>query len=254
MLQAFREMLVKLQRQRELEAGLAESEREAAIGRMAAGIAHDIRSPLNFISLALGQIKARMASLAAFDSKSSELVEEALTEMGRIKGITQDLNDFSRSGMVLETNRQQPAELLGQALETVRRRHPEQASRFQVADSAQEAEIEVNSSLLVRALVNLLENALEADPTGPIVCGVRLEDHEAVLHVEDHGPGIPEDRLGKIFLPYFTTKSSGIGLGLALASKWVSEMGGRVAAGNRHEGGALFELRFPVKPAVQEAS
>ena len=67
-----------------------------------------------------------------------------------------------------------------------------------------------------------------------------------MLWVQDSGPGIPERDLEKIFTPFFTTKKSGIGLGLTLAHKWVREMGGEIRASNAPEGGARFEIRLPV--------
>jgi signal transduction histidine kinase len=73
-----------------------------------------------------------------------------------------------------------------------------------------------------------------------------MDKSNILFWVEDAGPGIAEENLEKIFSPYFTTKRSGVGLGLTLTRKWVHEMGGKIQVHNRLGGGARFELSFPV--------
>jgi signal transduction histidine kinase len=110
--------------------------------------------------------------------------------------------------------------------------------------------IYVERDLLQRVVTNLLENALEAGgPKSEVRTGVSYDSgkrEKVVLWIQDLGPGIPEQNLEKIFTPFFTTKKSGIGLGLTLAHRWVSEMGGEIRASNVPEGGARFEIHFPV--------
>jgi signal transduction histidine kinase len=77
-----------------------------------------------------------------------------------------------------------------------------------------------------------------------------IKKEKIVLWIQDRGPGIPEQNLEKIFAPFFTTKKSGMGLGLTLAHKWVCEMGGEIRASNVPEGGARFEIHLPVRDSI----
>ncbi|PKN67552.1 MAG: hypothetical protein CVU57_02280 [Deltaproteobacteria bacterium HGW-Deltaproteobacteria-15] len=235
-------------RRKEMEARLKESETWAVIGRMAAGIAHDIRNPINYVSLALDHIARRRKSEQEEDPKVQRLFEGARSELTRVSEMVQDLLDYGRTQtQPLEVKN--GSELLVKSFEEISRQHGSEKTRILVEETDKEFPIRVEPSLLVRALVNLFENGLQAaGPLGEIRAGIGYnpqDEKEIVFWIQDSGPGIPEEHLGKIFSPYFTTKKSGAGLGLPLVQKWVTEMEGKIQVHNAPEGGARFEISFP---------
>jgi signal transduction histidine kinase len=119
------------------------------------------------------------------------------------------------------------------------------------------AEVEGDDVLLRQAFLNLLRNALEAcqqaGATPRIVVDAAVDRLHGLarVSVHDNGPGIPEDQRERVFRPFFTTKPSGTGLGLALVQKIVVTHNGRVAAGGSPHGGAALQVVLPVSPALQ---
>ena len=176
------------------------------------------------------------------------LFEGAHSELMRVNEMVQDLLDYGRT-QTPHLEVKNASEILVKSCEEISRRHASKGIRILSEETDKEFPIRVEPNLLVRALVNLLENALEAaGPRGEIRVGAgyHLQNRdEIVLWIQDSGPGIPEENLKKIFSPYFTTKKSGAGLGLALVQKWVIEMGGKIQVNNVPGGGARFELTFP---------
>jgi signal transduction histidine kinase len=136
-------------------------------------------------------------------------------------------------------------------------RHPDCACRIRFEEVEDSFPIYVERDLLQRAVTNLLENALEAGgPEVKVRTGAGCdsgEQEKVIIWIQDSGPGISEQNLEKIFTPFFTTKKSGIGLGLALVHKWVCEMGGEIRASNVPEGGARFEIHFPLMDSKLES-
>ena len=110
-----------------------------------------------------------------------------------------------------------------------------------VIESAGPIVVRADERMLRQALMNLLRNAAEAKPDGSVL--VKLENN--TIEVRDNGPGIPEANLPKIFIPFFTTKPNGHGIGLALAHRIVTEHGGTLTAANCPTGGAVFTIKLP---------
>ncbi len=241
---SFGKMISALQYQRELEDRMLENERSAAMGQMAAGIAHDIRNPINFVALALDHLCNRCE--LPDDSRSRQLLDDAHQELMRASAMIQDFLEFGKS-RTHELSPQDASEVLKESLNEVIRRHPDDRSRLNAQNLETPHLVLSVPSLLQRAFVNLLENGLEASaPDGTVEAGIEREtDGRVLIWVQDSGPGIPAGDLEHIFRPYFSTKSSGIGLGLALTQKWIHEMKGEITAHNTARG-ARFEIRFPI--------
>jgi len=98
--------------------------------------------------------------------------------------------------------------------------------------------------MLRLALLNLMRNGAEADPDGSVSVSAAREDGTVVIQVQDTGPGISPADLQKIFIPFFTTKAKGHGIGLALTHRIVTQHGGTLTAANGPEGGAVFTIRL----------
>jgi signal transduction histidine kinase len=109
-----------------------------------------------------------------------------------------------------------------------------------VVDAAESLPVRADERMLRLALLNLMRNAAEASPHGRVF----VRAHEATIEVRDTGTGIPTTDLQKIFIPFFTTKAKGHGIGLALTHRIITQHGGTLTAGNAPDGGALFTIRL----------
>jgi len=127
-------------------------------------------------------------------------------------------------------------------------------SKGPLSAQAQSIEVRADARLLRQALSNLLRNAAEAIPDSQADRRVTIEasietdqgKQWATISIQDTGPGIPSSDLQKIFIPFFTTKSKGHGVGLALAHRVIAEHGGMLSAGNASGGGGVFTIRLPL--------
>jgi len=232
-----------------------ENERWIVLGQMASGIAHDIRNPINFVSLALNHISDKEKTGTA--KATRKLIEDAHSELMRVNEMIQSVLEYGRT-KTLNLQVENANGILADSVREVMLHHPDGEYRVRLEEVEGPFPIYVERDLLQRAVTNLLENALEAGgPEVEVRTGASYDSgkrEKVVLWIQDSGPGIPERDLEKVFTPFFTTKESGIGLGLTLAHKWVREMGGEIKASNVPEGGARFEIRFPVKDSKLESN
>lgn len=224
---------------------LRRRERLAALGELAAGVAHEIRNPLGGIRL--------FASLLEKDLQDRP---NALRLTGKIAKGVQTLESIVTD--ILEFGR--PAEphpgpvaleqLIRETIELAAARSEQHRVRVELADDAESIEMTTDGVLLQRAMLNLLFNAVEAaaesSPDARVVVGARGQAGGRVLiGVSDNGPGIPAELLDRVFNPFFTTKATGTGLGLSIVHQIAELLGGNVQAANRREGGAVFSLCLP---------
>ncbi len=230
---------------------LFHAQRMEAMGRLAGGVAHAFNNSLQTLFNAFHLLKPRLGA----DPRSRELMATIERTLDSASGIANQLLAFARQ----RTLSPQPVRLgdLAAALEPLLRAAlPEDVVlTLSIPPAAEDPVVEVDPAIVEQLLLNLCLNAAEAmDGTGEIAVRVRLDGttSEAVLEVEDSGPGIPEEVAHRIFEPFFTTREgSHTGLGLAVADGIVAQLGGRILARNRPEGGARFTVRLPAVAAVE---
>lgn len=208
-------------RERELERDLAHGQRLAGLGRVVAGIAHEVRNPITGIKLTLDGLLRR-----GLDVQSTEDVAVCVDEIGRLDRLVTSLLLVARSG----ADRKSPLDLGLLVDQRIRNVAGAAATRGVTFQRTGCAWAHANADSMGRVLDNLLRNAVEASPAGGVV-RVRIEadDAEAHVHVEDDGPGLPADREDQLFEPFFTLKPDGTGLGLFLSRALAVAQHGRLA-------------------------
>ncbi len=237
-----REELTKKNRQ------LRRRDRLAALGEMAAGVAHEIRNPLGGIRLLVSLLDKDLEDRP----KNRELVIKIANGVTTLESLVTDILEFGRPS----DPHPMPVELdvLVQAtLEMASAKVQEKQVKVEVAPELERECIVSDPNLLQRALLNLLLNAMEATasvqdaPANRMVrIGMKSGPKEQVmLTVADGGPGVSAEMMDRIFNPFFTTKDEGTGLGLAIVHQIAETLGGSVKAANRPEGGAVFSLCLP---------
>jgi signal transduction histidine kinase len=221
--------LARAQKDRErLTRDLAAGERLAALGRVAAGIAHEVRNPL--ASMKLRADLARTGGEAT-PSVAKDL-DDIASEIARLDRLVSDLLVVAgrRAGPRVELDL---GELVARRIALLQ---PWAKERGVTLASEGSARAGIDSDSLSRALDNLLRNAVEASPPGGRVdVQVRGRDAGAAIQVIDRGPGVPADRAAELFEPFFTTKPDGTGLGLALARAVASAHEGTLTYAREHD-------------------
>jgi signal transduction histidine kinase len=223
---------------------LRKRQRLAALGEIAAGVAHEIRNPLGGIGLYASLLERDLAGRP----DALELVRRIRNGLGTLESVVGDILTFA--GNALPTVR--PVRL-GDVLASVRghaaARVAALAATLETAADLQDVELLGDSVQIERALLNLVLNGLDAaGPGGHVwVRGRGPEPGKALyrIAVEDDGPGVDQEQLHRVFTPFFTTKAGGTGLGLAIVHRIAESHGGFVTASNRPRGGAVFVLALP---------
>jgi len=235
--------------EREMTRQLASSEKLAAIGRLAGGVAHEINNPLGGI-LAFAQILQREE---VTPDERKEYLQEIERSALRCKGIVESLLRFSRQA---PHTKRRVLSINDVVREAIRGGGQKGAPAFEGRVRLQLDEtlgpVLGDAGQLQQVVSNLLRNAVESMPgEGEIEVSTALRDAQIELRIADRGPGIAEEHMGSLFDPFFTTKEEGkgVGLGLAVSYAIVQEHGGRITAFNRSAGGAAFVVTLP--PAAE---
>ena len=233
-------ILRDLRQIRDLEEQVRQSEKLAAVGRLAAGVAHEVRNPLSSMR-GLARFLARGMDEA---SREAEYLKVMVGEIDRINRVVTGLLDFARPprpelssvdlndllrhtlGLVTDDARHQGVDIIEELSEN---------SLKALADRDQ----------TIQAVLNVLLNGIEAMPDGGLLkVRTYTDSGQAVISIEDTGPGVePEDR-SQLFDPFYTTKKSGTGLGLALVARIMEAHHGRVVVGGQAGRGSVFSLYF----------
>ena len=228
---------------RHMEEVVEREERLAAVGRLAAGLAHEIRNPLASLS---GSIQLLQ------DETSSPLHAIVLREVEHLNGLVEEFLDIARPLHL----RPEPTDVVAILQDVVTsfaqdQRYKDRCSVVLKAEDVPSFQLDGNR--VRQVLWNLLLNAAQAIPeTGRIEVSVALDAEALVVSVADEGVGIARDRLDRIFDPFYTTRTGGTGLGLANVERIVRAHGGEVGVNSTQGKGTTFTLRFPLASAVVE--
>lgn len=229
-----------------LKSELAKKERLAALGSLAAGLAHEIRNPLG----AIGGLTQHLLNKAPADKSDREALEVMLHSVERLNSTISNFLDYARPAVI----RPQTVELcqLVKKMATLAG-HDAKARQVDVKLDLPEEQafIEADEALLSQAFLNIYLNGIEAaacrGPEARLTVSLQLKAGRAILSFRDNGPGFSAEQLAQPFVPYFTTKAKGSGLGLALVEKTIrAHQGADISLGLAPDGGALVTVSLPL--------
>jgi signal transduction histidine kinase len=229
-----------------LERELAERERLALLGQMAASVSHNLRNPLSSMKTVL-QVQLENPELPLDVRHDCALVVDEIDRMSaklaQLLRFAKPSVNGQRVGAVALAK--QTAALFGRDAE---RRNV----RLELACPSSEVYVLASEEALSEVLSNLIVNGIEAQPNGGrLRVGIALHGDRLELEVEDDGPGISPELRAKIFEPYFTTKATGTGLGLSIVTRRTAEMGGTMACESPVRGGKGTRFRLTLPAAVE---
>ena len=246
---AFNEMTRKLRISRERDRDLTRREKLSALGRLAAGVAHDVRNPLHSVGLTLQHLQETCRPESEerqreFD-RSLGIIRE---QIGRLDQVVGSFLSFART----DRRERQPVDLPELLRETARLVHKEAEWRgveVEVKVEGTVPRISADVEAIRSSVLNLVLNSFEAMPDGGRVELVaRTAGDEVLLEVADNGQGIPEEDRERVFEFAYTTREGGHGLGLAMVHQYVAEEhGGRVSLESRDGDGTRVTLAFPIE-------
>jgi two-component system nitrogen regulation sensor histidine kinase NtrY len=226
---------------------LIRAQKLAAWRDVAQGIAHEIKNPLTPIQLSAQRLRRKYREHSRdFDEVFDECTTTIITQVEGLKGL---LDEFSTFARMPESN-PTPTEL-HQLVEEVLHLYRGAHRDVEITASYDPAVTKVNldGEQMKRALINLLENAIEAmHGKGQVHIGTSLDARQqrVAVEVRDTGAGIPPQLRDKLFLPYFTTKKGGSGLGLAIVNRIVADHNGRISVRDNTPRGSIFVVELPV--------
>ncbi|MBL8797258.1 MAG: histidine kinase [Planctomycetia bacterium] len=233
-------------RLRQSEREVLRAEQLAKVGQMAAGMAHELRNPLMSMKL-LVQVAAD-GTPATLDQRDLAVLEEEIT---RLERLTQTFLDFARPPRP-EPQSIDLGELLQQTLDLMAARAEQQEARLACGLPAAPIMVRADPCQVRQVLVNLLLNALDAVPLGGDVEAELAEEAGGwlAIRVNDSGGGLPAELGSRIFEPFVSTKTTGLGLGLSICKRIAEAHGGELQAEDRRDGGAAFTFRLPASLRV----
>ena len=240
--------MMDVTRMRQMEHLLRIQDKMTSLGRVAAGIAHEIRNPLSGINIYLDALEKRLVQDHAADDKTQEILRQLRSASHKIESVVKRVLDFARPG--------RPQLVLGdvnkpirEAVELSRATLRKNAIRLDLRLASRLSPCRLDPQLIEEVILNLITNAVDALKTEPVEKVIRITSWtyggRVRVAVADNGPGIPVRRREAIFDPFYTTKRNSTGIGLNLSRRIIADHGGRLTAEQRRGGGARFVIDLP---------
>ena len=240
----------------EMERRLEKAERLSALGQLAAGVAHEIRNPLNAISMASQRLKREFTPLDEENGREFQLLSGVIRdEIRRLNGIIEEFLSFSKSRRLILQN-YSATDVLQKIVNLI---SPEAAAKG-VSIGTQWGEnpiiIPMDMDKLQQALLNLVKNAMESIAgAGSIALSVYHKDKNTVgISISDTGCGMSTEEVERIFNPEYTTKEKGLGLGLPLAHEIIRGHGGKIRVFSTQGKGTTFEILLPMQQLTERVN
>jgi len=241
--------MIDITQAKELEKLLAIQDKMASLGRVAAGIAHEIRNPLSGINIYLNTLN-KLHHKEGSEEKVQQILGQIQSASHKIESVIRRVMDFAKPGeprlALIDLNRP-ITEALNLSAVTLRK----SGVKLERVLADNLPPCRADAALIEAMVLNILNNAAEAmkqmEAGKEIVVTSSVEGERVILTISDSGPGIAPDVKDKIFDPYFTTKSDGTGIGLSLSHRIVTDHGGLLTVADSELGGAEFRIEIPIK-------
>jgi PAS domain S-box-containing protein len=243
--------MIDISKTKELEQLLVIQDKMASLGRVAAGIAHEIRNPLSGINIYLNTLE-KIYRKEENQAKVDLILDHLKSASGKIESVIRRVMDFSKPGepkfSLIDINHP-VKEAINLTAVTLRK----SGIKIESGLAADLPPCRADQNLLEEMVLNLINNAAEAMKTVTSEKKISITTAAAgdgiiLLKIDDSGPGVPEDIKDKIFDPFFTTKNDSTGIGLSLCHRIVSDHGGVLTVSESELGGASFRIEIPVRP------
>lgn len=221
-------MVKKLREDRQLEERLREAEHLSAVGQLSRSIAHEIRNPLNFISLSIDHIKGKYQPHEEVDARNFDALMSSIKhEIHRLNKLVSDFLEYGRP-LKLTVQRVSMGGLINDVVALVRAKA--ETERVTIKENyAFLPELIIDPELIKACLVNVIMNSLQAMTEGGVLTlNTEKSNGNFMLSVSDTGVGVSKENIQKVFEPFFTTKDTGLGLGLATTKRVIEEHRGRI--------------------------
>ena len=222
---------------------VARSQRLASVGRLAAGVAHEIRNPLSSIKGFATYFKERYPDRPE-DQQTADIMIQEVDRLNRVVG---QLLEFAKPVSIKPKLISLQA-LLNDSITLIKDRAAEENISIQTQNNTRVDEARIDPDRINQVLLNLYLNAIDSMESGgelKVEISSDGQDRDVVIQVSDTGAGISRENLSKIFEPYFSTKSTGTGLGLAIAHNIIDAMGGKITVESDKELGTTFSITIP---------
>lgn len=245
----FNEMTAQLEKKSELEAQLQLAEKSAVIGRLGSAIAHEIRNPLNYINLTLDHLRAKLAPETAEKRETFEkLINQLKTEVARINRQISDFLNYSRP-LKLNLKATDIKEVVEDSLHIIEAEACEQNITINLTTEENLPAAAADGEQLHLVFNNLFINAMQAleNRGGKLKIAISPAEYTIRIEISDTGCGISGENLPKIFEPYFSTKETGTGLGLATVKKIIDDHKGNIEVESKPNEGTKFTIELPKK-------
>jgi signal transduction histidine kinase len=241
--------MIDMTKARELENLLTIQDKMASLGRVAAGMAHEIRNPLSGINIYLNTLHKLHHKMGS-EEKVNQILGQIQSASRKIESVIRRVMDFAKPGepRLVQIDLNGPVtEALNLSAVTMRKSGIE--LNKELAENLPPCR--ADPTLIEEMVLNLLDNAAGAMKTiatgKTIVVSSFLEGTDVVLTVSDSGPGIAVEIRDKIFDPFFTTKTDGTGIGLSICHRIARDHGGSLSVSDSKLGGAEFQVKIPIK-------
>lgn len=244
--QTFNDMVQRIREERALEEKLRETEHLSAIGQLARSIAHEIRNPLNFISLSIDRLRKKFSPIETAQREQFEaMITSIKQEIQRLNTLVKDFLDY---GKPLKLNRKDTN--VRALIEDVIALVSAKAERDNIAISYHDEGIPVlcvDPELIKTCIFNIIVNAFEAMPSGGnLTIRSGMLNGRAFVGFRDTGVGVSREHIPRLFDPFFSTKATGLGIGLAMTNRVVEEHGGKVEFESSEGKGSTVTILLPV--------
>jgi len=245
--QSFNFMVQKLREERALEEKLREAEHLSGIAQLARGIAHEIRNPLNFISLSIDHLREKYAPLENVEKEKFEsFIASIKHEIQRLNKLVGDFLDYGKP-LKLSLQEVDMGSLINEIIALIWAKAEKDGIKIHY-QCGEFPKLYLDPELIKTCIFNIILNAFQAMPAGgDLTVSTNASDSRASVVIEDTGTGVSKENMPKLFEPFFSTKTTGLGLGLAMTKRVVEEHDGKVDFQSIEGKGSTVTISLPIR-------